>query len=68
MGRHHRPPHGIELLTLSEAADALRLSRRTLQRLISSGALPTVRIGQRRLVRAVDLRWLVARSLDRRRH
>jgi len=52
----------IELLTLPEAADALRLSRRTLQRLISTGELPTVRIGHRTLIRAEDLRSLVARS------
>jgi len=52
----------LERLTLSEAAETLRLSPRSLQRLISGGALPTVRIGRRTLIDVEDLRRLVGRS------
>jgi excisionase family DNA binding protein len=58
--RRRRPP--IELLTLAEAAETLRISPRTLQRLIGTG-LPTVRIGRRTLIRLDDLQRLVTRSL-----
>ncbi len=43
------------LLTLQEAADALRIGRTKLYELISAGALTTRYIGRRRVVSAVDL-------------
>ena len=45
----------ISLLTLSEAACVLRISRRQLTRILQTGELPTVRVGHRRLVDARDL-------------
>lgn len=48
------------LLTVSEAADALRLSRTSLYRLINSGELRPVRINRRVLFDVNDLRELVA--------
>jgi len=52
----------IQLLTLHEAAETLRLSPRTLQRLIRIGELPVIRIGGRTLVRPDDLDALIVRS------
>lgn len=50
-------------LSLKETAEALSLSRRTLARLVASGALPSLRIGRRRLVRRDALAaWLEARE------
>lgn len=52
-----RDGEGMEtpLMTKREAASCLRLSTRTLERLISSGDLVSVQIGGRTLVRRVDL-------------
>lgn len=36
-----------ELLTRQECADTLRVSLRTLDKMIASGALPAIRIGER---------------------
>ena len=52
----------FQLLTVGEAADSLRLSVRSVYRLLSSGELRSVRIGSRRFVPVEELRWLVARS------
>lgn len=41
---------GPILLRVSEAADALSISRATLYGLLASGGLPSVRIGSRRLI------------------
>ena len=43
------------LLTLNEAADALRVSVRTVQRLIASGQIRPVHIGRRTLVTEKEL-------------
>jgi excisionase family DNA binding protein len=52
------------LLGLDEAALQLGISRRTVQSLIYSGELPSVRIARRRLVAAVDLEEYVGRLRD----
>ena len=44
-----------ELLTVPEAQEYLRLSRTGAWNEVSSGRLPSVRIGKKRLVRNVDL-------------
>jgi len=45
----------VELLTIREACDRLKLSRASLYRLIQRGELPTVRIGRARRVIREDL-------------
>jgi excisionase family DNA binding protein len=47
------------LLDLDEAAEVLRSSRRSVERYVKDGALPSVTIGSRRLVRGEDLRRFV---------
>ena len=49
------------LLGLDEAAAQLGISRRTLQSLIYSGELRSVRIARRRLVPAIDVEEYVSR-------
>jgi excisionase family DNA binding protein len=53
------------LLTVAEAAEELRVSRRTVQRLIARGEVPHVRIGRRPLLRSRDLDALIERSTRR---
>lgn len=48
------------LLTLTEAAEALRCSRSTLERRIRDGLLPVVRDGGRVLIEEGDLRAYIA--------
>lgn len=43
---------GTALLTINEAAEQLRVSRRTVYRYISDGALPTVNIGREKRSRS----------------
>jgi excisionase family DNA binding protein len=43
---------GTALLTINEAAEELRVSRRTIYRYIEDGALPTVNIGRKGFSRA----------------
>ena len=50
------------LLTLDEAADVLRCSRKTVQRRIREGALPVVRIGRTCRVSEDDLRKFIRAS------
>jgi excisionase family DNA binding protein len=51
-----RPP---VLLTIDEARSVLRISRWSLYQLINRNRLKTIRIGQRRLIAADDLRDLL---------
>jgi excisionase family DNA binding protein len=51
--------------TMKEAARLLSLSRTTLYRLIGEGAVPTVQVGGRRLVRAADLAVLLTNGQSR---
>ncbi|MCH8491520.1 MAG: helix-turn-helix domain-containing protein [Oceanicaulis sp.] len=52
--------HKDEVLNLNEAADFMRISRRTLHSLIADGiGPPTLTIGRRRLIRRTALEsWL----------
>jgi excisionase family DNA binding protein len=53
----------IHLLTLSEAADLLQVSTRTLQRMIRSGQLPAFKVGGQWRVRETQLRqWIENRG------
>ncbi len=55
--------HDIQLLTLSEAADLLQVSTRTLQRMIRSGELPALKVGGQWRVRGELLRqWVENRE------
>lgn len=53
------------LLTLDEAAKALRVHIRTLHQLLADGALLTVRVGRRRFVREATLNEFIATHEDR---
>jgi excisionase family DNA binding protein len=44
-------PEGTALLKPAEAAEQLRVSRSTIYRLIETGQLPSVHVGERRAVR-----------------
>jgi excisionase family DNA binding protein len=47
------------LIGINHLAERLGLSRRTIQRILSRGELPSLQIGRRRLVRLSELhRWL----------
>ncbi|MHB8512193.1 MAG: helix-turn-helix domain-containing protein [Actinomycetota bacterium] len=48
------------LLTVSEVAQILRLSRARLYELIAAGTLPSVRIGHARRIRRSDLKQFIA--------
>ncbi|MBI2534914.1 MAG: helix-turn-helix domain-containing protein [Deltaproteobacteria bacterium] len=53
----------IQLLTLSEAADILQVSTRTLQRMIHSGEMPALKVGgQWRVRRALLKQWVENRE------
>lgn len=51
----------MKLLTVEDVADVLGISRSKVYELISSGALPSVRIGRSRRVRVSDLDVFVER-------
>ena len=53
----------IRLLTLSEAAELLQVSKRTLQRMIKLGQLPAFKVGGQWRVREMQLRqWVEFRE------
>jgi excisionase family DNA binding protein len=53
----------IRLLTLSEAADLLQVSTRTLQRMIRNGQLPAFKVGGQWRLREAQLRqWVENRE------
>ncbi|MGA7741807.1 MAG: helix-turn-helix domain-containing protein [Polyangia bacterium] len=54
------PPDQPLLLSVTAAAPMLAVSTRYLRVLISSGALPVVRLGRRTLVRRADLLAIVS--------
>jgi excisionase family DNA binding protein len=60
----HKPTPGIELLTIGETAEALRLSVRSVFRLLRTGELHRIRLGGRTFITADEVRWLVTRSLQ----
>jgi excisionase family DNA binding protein len=51
----------MRLMSRHEAAASLRISLRTLDRLVAAGALPVVRLGRRVVIREDDLENLVER-------
>ena len=51
------------VLTVSETAEALALSARTVNRMLARHELPSIKIGRRRLIRRDALRtWLDSRE------
>lgn len=54
-----------ELLTLQEVADRLRVSTRTVQRLMASGQLRFVKIGSRTLFTAKEVEAYLAARVRR---
>lgn len=55
-----------ELLTSAEAAQLLRVSERTVKRLLERGDLPFVRVGdRRRFIEASEVRAFIARNTRR---
>ncbi|HUX01854.1 MAG TPA: helix-turn-helix domain-containing protein [Phycisphaerae bacterium] len=53
-------------LSVSEAADAIRVSSRQVYVLAEKHGLPTIKLGGRRLIRRADLEaWLAAQPVDR---
>lgn len=53
--------HSLELLTVAEACEALRISKWSLYRLINEHRLRTIQIGARRLVPRDELHDLLQR-------
>lgn len=57
-----QPLDNLRLITLSEAAELLQVSTRTLQRMIRSGKLPAFKVGGQWRVRGAQLRQWVERQ------
>ena len=55
-----RPIHGSLLLTVSEAAAALRISRSSIYRLFEAGELTWVQIGASRRVTSAEIHRFIA--------
>jgi len=53
-------------LTRQEAAEVLRVSLRTINQMIADGAIPSAKIGGRRLIPAAALRRLIDDNTTRR--
>ena len=53
------------LITLAEAAASLRLSKRTVSRLIADGRVPALRVGKSLRLRRSDLLIVVERGVPR---
>ena len=60
-------PTGTELLTVREVAQQLRRGERTVWRWVSTGELPSVKVGAARLVTADALRSFLRRAEKRGR-
>ncbi|MBN2023181.1 MAG: helix-turn-helix domain-containing protein [Pirellulales bacterium] len=54
---------GLDVLTVGEAAEELRVHPRTVHRLVETGDLAGIRVRSRIRIRAVDLREFVGRQL-----
>ena len=53
------------LIGINHLAERLGLSRRTIQRILAKGDLPSLQIGRRRLVKLSELhRWLDGRGVS----
>jgi len=55
----------LQLLTVIDAAEQLRISRSKIYELIADGELPSVRIGHSRRIAMADLADFVARHSDK---
>lgn len=53
-------------LTVAEAAEVLRVHRRTVERMIATGLLPSAKIRGRRLIPAAAVRQLIDDNTTRR--
>ena len=53
------------LLSLSSVSQRLDLSIRTVQELVATGTLPSLKIGRRRLVRLVELEQFIESHAER---
>lgn len=53
-------------LTVDEAADLLRVHRRTIDRMVAAGTLPSAKIGGRRLIPGAAVRQLIDDNTTRR--
>ena len=52
------------LIGITQLAERLALSRRTLDRIVARGDLPTLKIGRRRLIRLSAVRhWLAGKDV-----
>lgn len=60
--KHYEPAPTEQLLRKREVAEQLRISTRTVERLIASGDLLPVRLGGSVRIRVEDVRELVERS------
>lgn len=60
-----REPALEPLMSLEEVGRVLRISERSVYRLLRSGDLPSLKVGQRTLVEPEELRQFIA---NRRRH
>jgi excisionase family DNA binding protein len=56
-----------DLLTIQEAADRLRIGKRTVERYVAEGEIPTLKVGRRRLVPADELERFIRRAEKRGR-
>lgn len=50
----------LQLLTLAEVAELWRVSKRTVERRVAAGEIPTVTIGGHRRIRATDAARIAA--------
>ena len=53
------PPHAESLIPLDAAAERLSISRRMVEKLVASGELLSLKIGDRRLIHPRDLQAFV---------
>lgn len=56
-----------ELLTIQEAADRLRIGKRTVERFVAVGELTSVKLGRRRFISTEELDRFVRRAERRGR-
>lgn len=56
-----------ELLTIGEAADRLRIGKRTVERFVSEGEIASVKVGRRRFIPIDELDRFLRRAEKRGR-
>ena len=60
-------PTRAEILTLTEVAEYMKISKKTTYRMARSGALPAFKVGKHWRVRQAELEaWIAERSLESR--